>query len=226
MSSTKFAGGDPYNVECPAEQLIAEVLDLDPEVRGFVPQALTVDLIRGDLLFSPEAYRAARAQYRDEPGPCLYTGDFCVYFTSGTKGLLEVRLDAYPGDDVYLEKIERAKVVLARFGYEFSRVVVPADGEHPMWSNVPLVTDGARRKDLWPHADVLQRIEALHCAGARLARDYLSDLGWDKDHLPVLIACGALRADVIGNQHLGLDTLVEAGFSDLEHLRLPHRLAQ
>lgn len=219
MASGKCNGGEPFKVEAESEQLTAQILDLDDEVLSYAPQAIGVDLIHGTLLLTAADRNRARSEHKGKPPPCVYTGDFSVLNLRSPKQAVETKLDAFTGDEVYHEKIARAAGVLERHGWEFVRLVLPADQTRPIWSNVALVCQASARKDLWPSSTIVDQIATLAHAGAATARDYLLPLGLDNRSLPILIACGALRADLEA-AHLSAATTVAAAYGDRSHLAL------
>lgn len=223
VAAAKFADRQPFLADGPAEQLVAQMLDLDPEVVSFLPQGVAVDLVAGCLLYTREQRSAAAAKYKSLPGPCIYTGDYLVELSGARQRVLEVKLDSFPGDEVYQEKFQRAKLVLNRYGCELAKVIIPADERRPVWTTVPLVTQAFMHRALWPSAEVLEKIGVIAEAGASTARDYLRPLGLEVNMLPVLVASGALSTDLLSLPLQG-GSPVEAAYGDLSHLQLIDRL--
>ncbi|MBN6207494.1 hypothetical protein JYK21_13550 [Ralstonia pickettii] len=83
-------------VESDSERLVAHMLTLDPRVKRFKAQPLTVDLIDRRLLRTREAVTEARARYKDRDGPKFYTPDFEVNWHSISRSIIEVKLEGYP----------------------------------------------------------------------------------------------------------------------------------
>ena len=219
ISTRRFGKGSPYLVDGRAEQLAARILDIEPEVVSFRPQGVTVDLVEGRLLYTAEEVNAARSRYSGQKGPQLYTADFLTDLSSARQSAIEVKLDTYLGDDEYTEKLRLASHVLGRMGIEFYRVVFPEDPCHPVWSNVPLIRNAMYHKDLWPREQLTQQIEEIADRGIRTAAEFMRALGMEMKFLSVLIAAGALKADLLAS-HLKGDTHVEACYGDMEHLKL------
>lgn len=223
MSARKCQSGQPVLVEGLPEKLGGELLDLDPEVTNFLPQAVTVDLIAGVLLYTPAERKAALAKYQDLPSPRIYTVDFGVDLVGPRKRAVEVKADDFVGDDNYKLRLKQAEPILARYGWEFRLVVVPADARAPIWVNVPLLKQAALRRDLWPTEAMLLQINRLAAAGASTARDFLGPLGLSINHLPHMVVAGALRVDLLTHSMQG-GTPVAVAHGDLTHLQLLQRM--
>lgn len=222
VSARKFTyGGNdvPFLVDREGEQLVTQILDIEPEVIQFRPQGVTVDLIEGALLSTPDQLKIARHKYRDIVGPCLYTVDFFVDFTGARQRALEVKLDTFQGDNDYREKLRLARMVLSRFGCELSTVIVPEEKRHSIWWNVPLVAQALRRKDLWPSPETLAKIDVVAQSGATTGAEFAAGLGLNINMLPILIASGALQTDLLG-PHLNGSSTVEPAHGTLDHLSL------
>lgn len=222
-SNRKSGNNAPYNVDGPAEQLVARILDIEPEVVAFRPQAITVDLIEGELLYTAAQVKEARSKYAGLTGPQLYTADFLADMTSARQAALEVKLDSWQGDAVYQEKLRLAAQVLGQAGIEFSRILVPSDPDHPLAGNIWKIHQAIERKDLWPTDKQLQQIWTIGNEGVDTAAAFMHRLGLSINLLPVLIGAGALRVDLLAGLLKG-STHVAVAYGDLEHLQLLKRL--
>jgi hypothetical protein len=225
LASVKFGTDSLLPLEGKAEQLVGQLLHIDPRVSHVCPQGITVDLVERTVLVTAQERKVAAAKHRGTPGASLYTVDFVVHFDCLSHLALEVKLDLHQGDDDYQEKLKDAAQVLSRFGYDFKILVIPADEQHPIWSNVPLVVQALSHRDLWPDDAAVHRIDDLQQGGARTGRDFVHALGLKMDHLPVLLASGALSHDLLGDQLKG-NSLVAAAYGDLSHLQLIERLVR
>ncbi|MBK6851969.1 MAG: hypothetical protein IPG93_10190 [Burkholderiales bacterium] len=182
-----------------------------------------MDLVAEVLLFTESERQDARARYRERPGPSLYTADFTLLLRGQRETVVEVKLDTHLGDDIYRDKLRRAKDIIGRHGRDFSVVAVPADECHPIWANVALISQATRRRDLWPSPEVIERLEQLGQRGARTAGDFLNPLNLSTSHLPHFLVAGALRADILSHP-MRASTPVELAYGDLSHLQLIARL--
>ncbi|MBM5652600.1 hypothetical protein GSH05_13265 [Burkholderia pseudomallei] len=153
-------------VESDEERLVAHMLTLDPRVRAFKSQPFKVDLIDRRLLQTPKAVVEARLRHKGRAGPKFYTPDFSVDRHNAPRSAIEVKGEGREGDDDYKSVLERAAQILDSAGYLFSTAMLPAS-PHPLRSNLPLLKKAAARSDLWPSADLIQKIEAV-CAGRRM----------------------------------------------------------
>jgi hypothetical protein len=115
-AADKFADNSAFHVEGPAEQLVSRLLDIDPEVTRFVPQAFGVDLVAGTLLHTKAAVREAMALYEGEPGPCVYTVDYRLHFGDDGQSALEVAHEPYAPNAWSRKRIELARPILERHG--------------------------------------------------------------------------------------------------------------
>lgn len=77
----------------------------------------------------------------------------------------------------------------------------------------------------WPQQAALDSIEKAQQGGAQTAREFLDVLELHVNHLPVLVASGALSHELLGD-HLKGGSLVQAAHGDLSHLQLVNRLAK
>ncbi|WP_431274649.1 TnsA endonuclease N-terminal domain-containing protein [Variovorax ureilyticus] len=213
-------------VESPSERLISQLLGLDPTVRTFQSQPLTVDLLQGTLLLTSE--EKAQARQRDRvrgERSVFYTPDFLVQLCSGASIAIEVKTEDWNGDAAYQEKLFRASEVLACHRIDFARLVVPSLWCHPLKTNAPLLHQAAKRLDLRPTAAVLEKLEVLADGGACTLGEFCSGIGVDMRTAPVLIVFGALKADVLKHE-LNSKTPAQAAYGDLSHLSVLGGLAQ
>ncbi|RQS61248.1 hypothetical protein DID96_33450 [Burkholderia sp. Bp8963] len=209
-------------VESDEERLVAHLLTLDPRVRAFRPQPFKVDLIDRRLLQTPEAVDEARLRHKDRQGRQFYTPDFAVDRHNAPRSAIEVKREGYDGDDEYKSTLERAAQILEAAGYLFSTAMIPAS-PHPLRSNLPLLRKAASRSDLWPSADLIQKIEAV-CAGRRVTLQTLcAELDLSPNLVPALLVSGAVSADVVSHAIRG-DMVLAPALGDLSHLELLERV--
>lgn len=219
LSASKFDNRKVFNVEQESEQLVGQILEIDPTVTSGKPQGLTVDLVEGVLLRTAAEYTRAKAKYRGHPGPCFYTADFTAQLVGETLLAIEVKLDSHLGNAEYAEKLRQATAVLARFGIAFTSVVIPSDQRRPVWSTVPLICQARARRDVWPGPEAMETASVLADSGARLASEYLAKMQLPATHLAVLVASGVLKADLLTSHLTGLSEVAPA-HGDLQHLSL------
>lgn len=193
-------------VESDAELLTVDMLTLDPRVKRFDTQPFTVDLIDGRLLRTAEEVSAARARHRGREGNKFYTPDVGVEWHDGPQSAVEVKLEGYEGD----QDLGLAQSILESYGYRFQRVVIPANPTHPLKRNLPLLRQATMRQDLWPSAELLERIQGLFAEGPVLLGQACPALGISPNLVPVLLACGAVSADLFSCHIHGAMQLVLA----------------
>lgn len=207
--------GGRIGVESGAERLTAHMLTLDPRVRRFDTQPFTVDLIDGRLLRTPDEVKAARSKHRDRAGNRFYTPDFGVEWYDDPRSAVEVKLEGHEGAGDYAI----AQDILKAYGYRFQRVVIPGNPRHPLHSNVPLVRQAAMRTSLWPSSALLQRIQLVFDGGPLPLGEACPALGISHNLVPVLLASGAIAADLHA-QHIYAAMPLQRGDGDLGHLML------
>lgn len=221
--STK--GPERFAVESDAERLVVQLLTIDPRVQRLDPQPFQVDLIDGRVLYSHEEVLAAKAKHRGREGQKFYTPDFRVYWLDRPRSAIEVKLEGYEGTKDYQAVLALARDILEANGYHFARLVIPANPRHPLRGNLPLLSTAAGRKDLWPSPALLQRLDQLCEAGPTTAAQLCRALDLSPNLMPVLLASGAVRADLFSQPIFGAMPL-EAAYGDLSHLILIHEVSQ
>ncbi|TPG24965.1 hypothetical protein [Variovorax guangxiensis] len=222
--AAKSQGG--LAVESPSERLVSQMLGLDPSVRSFEPQPLTVDLLHGTLLHTVE--EKARARKRDSvrgERSSFYTPDFMVRWSLGATTAVEVKTQGWDGDEPYQDKLVRAREVLSYHSIDFARLVIPSWWRHPLLTSVPLLHQAANRRDLRPDMLVMEQAALLAHSGACTLGDFCSGLGFEMRMAPVLIVFGALKVDLMAH-HLRSDTPAELAYGDLDHLSIADALTQ
>lgn len=207
--------GEALAVESDAELLVVDMLTLDPRVKRFDTQPFTVDLIDGRLLLTAEEVSAARARHRGREGNKFYTPDVGVEWHADSRSAIEVKLEGYEGD----QDFGPARTILESYGYRFQCVVMPANPTHPLKSNLPLLRQAAMRQDLWPSAELLERIQRLFADGPVLLGKACPALGISPNLVPVLLASGAISADLF-SRHIHGAMPLEFADGDLAHLML------
>jgi hypothetical protein len=222
--SSKSTG--TFVVESEHERLVAQLLTIDPDTRTFRAQPLTVDLVDGSLLRTPEEKSAARDRYKGGAvKPSFYTPDFSTEVFLGTEKIIEVKSQAYLGDEEYQRKLDRAADILWRHGMEFVQVVVPSYWRHPILTNAPLIYQASMRQDLRPGPEVLAQIENLSQCGASTLGAFYTGLGMDTRMGSVLVAFGALSVDLLKHE-LRSATPACPAHGGLDHLSLVGRLTK
>ena len=204
-------------VESDAERLVAQMLGLDPNVKHFLPQPFTVDLIEGLVHKTKDAVQHARARYKDFGGHKFYTPDFFVSRFNSADQVLEVKLESFLGDDGYLEKIDKAQGILRAYGYTFNRVVIPADPTLPWRNNVPLLRQALPRLDMRSTEHQIAAIEKLCDSGASV-HTVCNSLNLSPHLVPVWLTAGVVAADLM--QPIRGDLLLTSAYGDLSHLAL------
>jgi len=212
-------------VESDAERFVAHILRLSPSVARFEPQPMVVDLVDGCVHWSAETVAEARRKHRLLAGPKFYVPDFAVEWLGGQRGAIETKHEKYQGDSAYAQKLARAKSILADYGYDFVRAVVPEHPLNPLRSNVSLLTKASARKDLWPTEDQIGQVEQL-CAGQSVPlATVCQELGISASLLPSLLVRGVVSAD-IAKFFIRGDMMLHAAYGDLTHLDLLMEIAQ
>jgi hypothetical protein len=216
-------GGGMVVVDNNAERLVARMIGFDPRVRRFQAQPFAVDVVEGRLLRTAEQRSEARRRYAKRKGASIYTPDFLLELIGGRALVIEVKLEGFLGGPVDDERMAQATRVLATYGHDMARVVVPANTTHPLRSNLALLHHAAMRPDLLPSVHVIEQIEELAGRGARTLADYVTGLNISANLTPSLIVHGVLSADLIAHRIEGRMPVSAAG-GCLDHLVLVERL--
>jgi hypothetical protein len=205
-------------VESESERLVSYLLSIDPSVRSYRPQPLTIDLRGGTLLRTPEEKQAARSSYKGSAdGFSFYTPDFMVGWCEGSDTAIEVKTEGYSGDAAYQQKLLNAAEVLWTHGTRFLQLVVPSHHRHPLLTNGPLLYQAAGRTDLRPNRDVFDQVDRLADTGVTSLGGFCAGLMMDARMGPVLIAYGALKVDIFAHAlHNG--TPASPAHGSLDHL--------
>jgi len=221
---TEKAGGH-INVESEAERLVAHILSVDPRVRSFKPQPFTVDLIGERLLFTREEVSEARKMRGSRTGAAEYTPDFSTVQIDGLQRAYEVKLQGYEGDADYWKKIERAREIMEAYCFQLHTIVIPADERHPVLVNAQLLKAAIPRARDFLRPDLIDRVERYCESGPVLQRMLCEELQIPTAWIPLLLAVGALQADVA---HVRICSSLElsAAYGDLGHLFLIEGLQQ
>lgn len=215
---TQKANGH-INVELEAERFVSHLLEIDPRVRGFQPQPFCVDLIDERLLLTKAARSAAWHAHRELPGPKLYTPDFSIDWQDGLRYAVEVKLEGFEGDEVYWEKIERARPILTANGYPLRTWVMPANTAHPLRMNARLLKQAMHQRHAYLNAELVERVRDRCEAGPVTVRTLCEELHLMPGLMPILLVSGLLTADVA---HLPICGTLEVSlaYGDLSHLCL------
>lgn len=210
---------ESFHVESDAERLLSHMLTLDPRVRAFWAQSITVDLIDKKILRTAEDVQEARSRHRNRIGPFFYTPDFLVEWIALARSAMEVKLEGFEGDSHYQAKLKLAASILMAHGYTFSVVVVPRDARHPLYSSLALLKQAAARTEQWPDAQQMQRIANCCHEKAITAIELCRQLNISMDLVPAMLVSGCVSANLI-QQHITGRMLLTAAFGDLSHLEL------
>ncbi|MFT0732890.1 hypothetical protein [Ralstonia wenshanensis] len=212
------AGGH-INVESDAERFVAQLLTIDPRVRAFQPQPFSVDLIDQRMLFTRDAVREAWHKHRDVPGAKFYTVDFSVEWLDGLHHAVEVKFEGFEGDDVYWDKVARARPILDANGYPLRTLVFPSNTVHPVRMNSRVLKQAAHQVGTHLTDELIERV-TLRCEdGPVSVRALCSDLALSPGLIPVLLVSGVLTGDLTRHTICGALELSLA-YGDLTHLCL------
>jgi len=209
-----------------AERLTCSALNVDPSVQTYEPQPLTVDLVDGCLHHSNEAVAQARRKHAGRAGPWFYTPDHLIHWSGRTtKTALEVKDEAWQGDADYARKLQSAAEILAFFGYEFGKVVIPCHPKTPLKRNLTLLSQTMGRAS--QRTVVSQVADALpsNSSKAWTLSGACEALGVSLQQAPWLLLDGHIGMDLVG-QHMTADTPVYLAYGDIEHLCVTRRMMQ
>ncbi|MBS0355505.1 MAG: hypothetical protein JSR83_16595 [Proteobacteria bacterium] len=212
-------GNGHLNVESESERFVAHLLTLDPQVAAFQPQPFTVDLIDERLLFTREAVSEAWHLHRDVPGPKFYTPDFGVDWHDGLHHAFEVKAEGFEGDDIYWEKVGRARRILAANGYPLRTVVYPANSAHPVRLNARVLKQAIHRVSDYLNDGLVERVTRRCEQGSVTVGGLCRDLQLLPGLIPLLLVSGVLSGDLAHHAVCGAFTLSLA-YGDLSHLSL------
>ncbi|CAG2159421.1 hypothetical protein [Cupriavidus numazuensis] len=207
------------NVESDAERFVAHLLAIDPRIRAFQPQPFCVDLIDQRLLFTKDAMRAAWHKHRDVQGPKFYTVDFRIDWLDGLRHAVEVKAESSEGDDVYWEKVARARPILDANGYPLRTLVLPANTAHPIRMNARALKQATHQVRTYLTDELAERVTRRCEAGPITVRTLCSDLALLPGLMPVLLVSGVLAGDLARHPICGTLELSLA-HGDLSHLCL------
>ncbi|NPT39632.1 hypothetical protein [Paraburkholderia xenovorans] len=206
-------------VDSDAERFVAHLLAIDPRVKAFRPQPFRVDLIDQRLLFTQQAVREAWHKHRDVPGPKFYTVDFSVDWQDGLRHAIEVKAEGYEGDDVYWEKVARARPILTANGYPLRTVVMPANTAHPARMNSRVLKQAVHQAHSRLTDELIERVTRRCEEGPLLLRTLCADLDVSPNLIPVLLVSGVLAGELAHHTICGTLELSLA-YGDLDHLCL------
>ena len=212
------AGGH-INVESDAERFVAQLLAIDTRVRDFQPQPFSVDLIDQRVLFTRDAVREAWHKHRDVPGAKFYTVDFSIEWLDGLHHAVEVKAEGFEGDEVYWDKVARARPILAANGYPLRTLVFPSNTVHPVRMNSRVLKQAAHRADTYLTDELIERVIQRCEERAVSVRALCSDLELSPGLIPVLLVSGVLTGDLAHHTICGTLELSLA-YGDLGHLCL------
>lgn len=205
-------------IESDAERILAKVLNVDPQVKAFVPQPFSVDLIDGRICRDKKEIKEARARHKGRLSPRFYTPDFFVEWHNRVPLVIEVKLEGFSGDDEYQIKLDLSQSILTATGYQFARITIPKSHKWPLRSNLPLLSQAALRRDHWPIQASICAIESA-CGDGLSLNQLCQKLRLSPNLVPIWLISGVLRADLL-NQEINGDMHLSPSFGDLSHLHL------
>ncbi len=210
-------------VDGQAERLVSHVLQMDPSVTFFAPQPFSLDLNEQRILRTKEQLTEARRKQATRKGPCLYTPDFCVTWSSHRKTVLEVKAKGFEGDAHYAAKLQMAKVILERHGYEFAVLVIPSSYDSPLAFNLQLLRQSRLHRTCLLE-NISSLLNDLHAAELTLGQA-CEALQCTMRYAPILVASGVLSMD-IAHHAMHANTPVMRAYGELSHLSIVGGLMQ
>ncbi|MDR9851845.1 hypothetical protein [Herbaspirillum huttiense] len=212
------AGGD-IDVESGPERFAAHLLSVDPRVSSFQPQPFSVDLLDQRLLLTREEKREASLRHKGVPGAKIYTTDFSVMCVDGMRYAIEVKSEGHEGDDIYWEKIERARLVLSANGYPLKTLLFPADTTHPIRTNARLLKQALHQIDTYFDRLSVDRIVSRCERGGLTVGELCRDFELSPGFVPLLLVKGVLSANV-AYRPINSSLELSPAYGDLSHLFL------
>ncbi len=212
------AGGNT-NVESDAERFVAQLLTIDPRVRAFQPQPFCVDLIDQRVLFTRNAVREAWHKHRDVPRAKSYTVDFSIERLDGLHHAVGVKAKRYEGDEVYWNKVGRARPILAANGSPLRTLVLRSNTVHPVRMKSRALKQAAHRAGAYLTDELVERVTQRCEERAVSVRALRSDLHLSPSLVPVLLFSGVLAGDLARRAICGTLELSLA-YGELSHLCL------
>lgn len=205
-------------IESQAERLVAHMLSIDSHVVRFRPQPFTVDLNGQRLLTTKEQVKEVLARYSYEKGPRIYTPDFCIDWVGSKQTALEVKTDAYPGDERYQERLKLAGSILRDYGYELGKVVLARSFSGPLKQNIQLLQQAKRVHYGLLSTETLERLHQLEGQELTLG-NVCQHLSVPLNFAPILVLAGAIAFD-LRSHPFHAQTPVVLAYGELEHLHL------
>lgn len=203
-------------VDSQTERMVSHMLAVDPSVKSYAPQPFTVDLVARRLLTDPAQRLAAKREYSQRTGPCLYTPDFLIAWSGHKRTALEVKTEAFTGDSSYRRKLTMAGDVLSRYGYELATFTLPASRFGLLKTNLQLLQQAQRATAFSLSSEQLALLHQLDKDNLTLG-DICAHLSLPLCEAPRLLLCGAIGMDVIAHP-MRADTPVHLAYGDIEHL--------
>ncbi len=210
-------------VDGQAERRVSHMLEVDPSVAKFEPQPFSVDLIDRRLLRSREQLSEARRKHAKRSGPRLYTPDFCITWVSRRKTVLEVKIEGFEGDAVYVLKLQMAQEILEAHGYEFARIVLPQGRRSHLAFNLQLLRQSRAHRAVVLESDSTP-LKSLPPEGLTLGRA-CDAMQCSISLAPALVANGVLSMN-IAEFPMHTDSPCAQAFGDLGHLCFVRGLLQ
>lgn len=189
------AGGH-INVESDAERFVAQLLTINLRVRAFQPQPFCVDLIDQRVLFTGNAVREAWRKHRDVPGAKFYTVDFSIEWLDCFHQAVEVKAEGFEGNEVYSDKVARARPILAANGYPLRSLVLCSNSVHPVRMNLRVLKQAAYQARTYLTDELVERVMQRCAEGSVSVRTLYSDLQLPPGLIPVLLVSGVLAGDL------------------------------
>ncbi len=212
-------GNGHLNVESEPERFVSHLLTLDPRVSAFQPQPFTVDLIDKRLLLTREALSAAVQKHRDVPGPKFYTPDFRIDWQDRLHHAVEVKAEGYEGDDIYWDKVERARLILTANGYPLRTIVCPANSAHPIRMNARVLKQATHRVSEYLTDALAEKVTSRCEQGPVTVSSLCQEMALSPGMIPLFLVSGVLSADLANRVVCG-KLEVSAAYGDLSHLCL------
>lgn len=214
-------------VESESERFVAHMLTLDPGVRSFAAQAVTIDLIDRHIYRKRSDLEEARKRHKRLSGQKFYTPDFYVKWNLAgyTATAIEVKVEGFEGDSKDLQRIARARNIIEASGVEFLRIVWPRSQRNPLKSNLPMLVKALRRLDLWPDNEMITAVGAALESGIKTVRELCCVLSLSPNVIPIFLVSGLIAANV-RDELINGAMAIKPAYGDLSSLCLVRSMAQ
>lgn len=215
----KKAGGI-IALEAPAEKTVAQLADLDPRIVSVQAQPFTIDVLIGRIFTSREDLLAARLlREKNEVKIREYTPDFLLVTIDGRWLVIEVKLENFPGDAMYWEKIEVAKKILRMHGYEFILVTIDREPGSALTQNADLLTAFTSNYEGQISSQQIQTAQAMLEFSPKRLGEVCQTLGISLRESPTLILRGVVKLDLVSARVSAASQIANA-YGDIAHLQV------